>query len=100
MLELWLQIKDCKFRFNVVTQFKLGKTSSVIQNDLVAVHGMLHLHNGLFRVRFKVIYQEVLPQENGRPISQESRKNTAAVKSLIDETPNLSCAGITTALSK
>ena len=30
---------DCQFRFQVVTQFKLGKTASVIQNDLVAVHG-------------------------------------------------------------
>ena len=30
---------NCDFRFYVLTQFKLGKTASIIHNDIVAVHG-------------------------------------------------------------
>ena len=30
---------NCDFWFYVLTQLKLGKTASIIHNDLVAVHG-------------------------------------------------------------
>ena len=75
---------DCQVRFQEVAKFKLGKTVSVLQNDLVAVRGNAS-PSGLFSVGFKVFYLEVYPlppkkyPTPGRPISQESRRNTAAV---------------------
>ena len=37
----------CQFRFYVVTQFKLGKNASVIQNDLETIHGNAQIYHVL-----------------------------------------------------
>ena len=94
---------NCDFRFYVLTQFKLGKTVSMIHNDLVAVHGdtspCKRTIQGWIQNILSGDFSLKKTPPPGRPISNDSRRNADAVKSLVDQYSNLSCAEIASELS-
>ena len=78
---------NCDFRFYVLTLFKLGKTAFIMHNDLVAVHGDVSPCKRTIQGRIQNILSGDFSLLNtpppGRPISDDSRRNADAVKSLV-----------------
>ena len=80
---------NCDFRFHVLTQFKLGKTAYMIHYELVVVHGNASASPCKRTIQGWI--QNILSGDfslkktppPGRPISDDSRRNVDAVKSLV-----------------